>query len=1316
MNQTTLHLALLLGLAGAARAAFNPIALTPGSFNGDAVIENTAPPPIGVAVNATIDQGFALQAGSGTPFGNTWNEQGYFAAWPNTGLPPAGSTITASSNPNLSFTLAPSYTANNAILLDGSSTTGTWVPVSPAAYTHLSFLGSSGNGSRSVSVTLHHADGTTSTGSFATSDWFNNPLNIAYTAAGRINAASYAGANLGDANPRLYYYNVAVANTGSAITHITLTSGASSGRAGIMAVSGSTDGTTFAPIAVTGYNADVVVEAGAPQPGALTSATTLTMDGGPANTGNTWFERGYQKFSPNSGLPAAGSILVSAQDATHQYQLPPSYTANNVIYVDATAPAATITFASPAAYSALSFLSATAGGSVTTECTMHYQDGSSEVKTFVARDWFNNTPFAYNANGRINTDNKIFNTVNAAAQNPRLYEALFSLGNTTSPVTSVDLRWLDATNAAARVFVFAVSGSTGPVAPIIGESPQGQLIYEGTPFTLAATVTDGSPPFTYRWQIGTNGVFVDLADGGRFSGAGTLTLENSGATLADNADFRLRVSNAAGPVNSGVATMTVLSSKENVLQPGDTITPVVNNSPGGENVAFAIDGTTSKYLNFGLNSGTQQPVGFVVTPGRGSTFVTGIRLFTANDAPERDPANSILEGSNNGGATWTLIWSNAFTLPTGRNAGGLAVNPLTQFMIERNFENPTAYTMYRWTVTELRNRPNANSMQIGEVQLLGTENDTPQPIFVVQPTPVTVYDDGSGTASFFAFATGSPDPAYQWKKLVNGEFEDVVDGGNVSGAQSTFLNISPATFADAGQYVCVASNPAGEAYTTIVTLGVVSPLPDVTQPGDPVTVFGDMSGNVGTAGNLINDSTTAYLNGGSGPSAPAGFPPWAGPAGVVIQPSKGATVVTIMRLYTGDGSDAGDPVDYELAGSKDGVDYTTLSAGALNLPGTRNPAGQATDPLTQALQEVRFANSESYTHYRLTVNSVKNSESTAVMRIGELELLGLSGPSILVFPQAINVQPGGTADFTAVASGTGNLQYRWQKRVGAGWANVVDGGGITGAQTANLLFTSVTLADDGEYRVVVTDELLPATSSIVILNVISDGQDVTQPGDLITMFGGASPDAEGVEHAIDDLTDKYLNFGTDGNTTPPFVGPVGLVVTPSSGTTLVKGLRIYTANDAIERDPADFKLEGSNDGGASYSLIAEAPIHLPTARNPAGQFIEPLNLANREVRFPNTKAYATYRLSITNVRNNAQANSMQLGEIELLGEVVPVLTVTRNADGTLTLTTSLPGTLWSTTEVKEADTVWTNEGPISGSITITPDPDEPQKYYQVRQP
>src|SRR5436190_660974 len=96
-----------------------------------------------------------------------------------------------------------------------------------------------------------------------------------------------------------------------------------------------------------------------------------------------------------------------------------------------------------------------------------------------------------------------------------------------------------------------------------------------------------------------------------------------------------------------------------VLQPSDAIIASSANSPGSEGVANAIDGTPAKYLNRDL-ANDAKPAGFVVTPGVGVTWVTGIAMESANDAPDRDPLSITIEGSNDATAdyttgTWVVI-------------------------------------------------------------------------------------------------------------------------------------------------------------------------------------------------------------------------------------------------------------------------------------------------------------------------------------------------------------------------------------------------------------------------------------------------------------------------------------------------------------------------------------------------------------------------------------------------------------------------------------------------------------------------------------
>jgi hypothetical protein len=172
--------------------------------------------------------------------------------------------------------------------------------------------------------------------------------------------------------------------------------------------------------------------------------------------------------------------------------------------------------------------------------------------------------------------------------------------------------------------------------------------------------------------------------------------------------------------------------------------------------------------------------------------------------------------------------------------------------------------------------------------------------------------------------------------------------------------------------------------------------------------------------------------------------------------------------------------------------------------------------------------------------------------------------------------------------------------------------------------------------------------------------DVTRPGDPMVRVDGLNqgdgdagppPAAETVENAINDIGQKYLNFLDIDS---------GFVVTPSaSGGLPVIGIRLYTANDVPERDPASFQLAGSNvstDG--PWEVISSGNLALPDGRNPGGNAvaIPPTgNLAafHQEVLFDNVDVYEHYQIVFPTLKDAAAANSMQIAEVELLAVPEP---------------------------------------------------------------
>lgn len=148
------------------------------------------------------------------------------------------------------------------------------------------------------------------------------------------------------------------------------------------------------------------------------------------------------------------------------------------------------------------------------------------------------------------------------------------------------------------------------------------------------------------------------------------------------------------------------------------------NPPAAEGVANVIDNNTNKYLNF-LDLGS----GFIVNPAAGranngtGTIVTGLRIYTANDAEARDPASYVLEGSHFSSGPFELISSGPLALPSARNASDntnkIPINSATQNFQQILFANTNAYVSYRLTFPTLKDAATANSMQVAEVEFLG---------------------------------------------------------------------------------------------------------------------------------------------------------------------------------------------------------------------------------------------------------------------------------------------------------------------------------------------------------------------------------------------------------------------------------------------------------------------------------------------------------------------------------------------------------------------------------------------------------------------
>ena len=84
--------------------------------------------------------------------------------------------------------------------------------------------------------------------------------------------------------------------------------------------------------------------------------------------------------------------------------------------------------------------------------------------------------------------------------------------------------------------ILGVSGASGSVPPIFTLQPVSTNSLANQPISFSTAVA-GLGPFTYQWQKGTNGAFVNLSNAGNVSGATTTTLViNPANYFSDAAD------------------------------------------------------------------------------------------------------------------------------------------------------------------------------------------------------------------------------------------------------------------------------------------------------------------------------------------------------------------------------------------------------------------------------------------------------------------------------------------------------------------------------------------------------------------------------------------------------------------------------------------------------------------------------------------------------------------------------------------------------------------------------------------------------------
>ena len=286
-----------------------------------------------------------------------------------------------------------------------------------------------------------------------------------------------------------------------------------------------------------------------------------------------------------------------------------------------------------------------------------------------------------------------------------------------------------------------------------------------------------------------------------------------------------------------------------------------NSNPGtnwlaGESPDHAVDGNVNTKFAIFRSSGA----GLLASPQAGPARMNILTLWTADDAPERDPATYQVYGfptriTQTSGTlalgNGTLLANGTVTLPAGRNSGPVQVD----------FDNGTAYSSYLVVFPTVKNSSSTNLTQISEVQFSYNGTITPSAGLIGNFTASA--GSASASQSFTVNGRGLSGPVTLTAptgfeiSTDNSTFSSSLQVNNPGGTIQSVYRGAFGNYTTASDNIWSAGSgvefPNQYAFAAITSNGSV-----VTWGFD---TFGGNSTNV--AGNLTSNVKAVYSNGGA---------------------------------------------------------------------------------------------------------------------------------------------------------------------------------------------------------------------------------------------------------------------------------------------------------------------------------------------------------------------------------------------------------------------------------------------------------------------
>ncbi|SEW34430.1 gliding motility-associated C-terminal domain-containing protein [Chitinophaga sp. YR573] len=312
---------------------------------------------------------------------------------------------------------------------------------------------------------------------------------------------------------------------------------------------------TYSPVAITGYNNDIIAETG-------TDATAVTSTGVDLQQ-KILYSLGFAATNSIAGGLADNGTIVSGQ---RTYQLG-DYALNNALYLSANAFAAntlasgSIAMVTPATFTKISVLAFSTEQSSVLDISLKFTDGTViSGGTVNVADWFNGPGSVISSVGRIQRiPSPPYVVEDLAASNPRFYPIDINIpcAVQSKMLDSIFFNYVSGGGNDSRAVILALSGVSYTPMTITSSLVVADCGKSNGSATVSAE--GGSPLITYEW----NTVPVQLTKTATDIPAGTYTctITDGNActtmvpmTVTEKSVVKMKATARPGSICSGSAT------------------------------------------------------------------------------------------------------------------------------------------------------------------------------------------------------------------------------------------------------------------------------------------------------------------------------------------------------------------------------------------------------------------------------------------------------------------------------------------------------------------------------------------------------------------------------------------------------------------------------------------------------------------------------------------------------------------------------------------------------------------------------------------